>query len=117
MRNLYRPDKQPKKDKVRFKKNMTDAEKKEAYISLCEAARQYIHQITVKFLDNFENKDRFQMAAKTGIINTMPQQYNEAFINRVKRLEKMANSKGYDMKYSKWKTTEEYGFFFTRETK
>ncbi len=114
MRDLYRPDKKPVK--IKFKKNLTVEEKREVYQGICRQARAYIHQITEGFLKNFQDKDRFQMAAKTGIINTMPQKYNEAFIKRIDRLCKMAESRGYTVQFAKWRTTAEYGWWCVRET-
>jgi len=110
MRNLDKPP-----VKIRFKSNMTDSEKLEVYEGICRASRQYIVQTTEQFFKNFLKKDRFQVAAKTGIITTMPKKYNEAFIKRMGRLADMAESRGYVVKFSKWKTTKEYGWFYVRE--
>ena len=110
MRDLYRPDKKPKRE-------LTKREMKMAYTRLCSAARHYIRRTTEKFFKNFQKKDRFQMAAKMKMVNSMPQQYNEAFIKRIKRLSNMAESKGYTVQFSKWRTTKEYNWHFVRETK
>ena len=118
MRELYRPDNMPEKDKVKFKKDlkeMTKEELREAYSGICMASRAYIHQLTTQFLKNLNKKDRIQMAAKQGIINTMPYEYNEIFLKRVDRLCNMAESNGYVVKFSKWRTTKEYGWFFVRD--
>jgi len=116
MRDLYRPDNPEKKVKFKNLEKMTKKEIREAYTDICAASRQYIHQITEKFLKNFMNKDRFQVAAKQGIINTMPFEYNELFLKRIDRLCKMAESQGYVVNFSKWRTTSEYGWFFVRES-
>lgn len=117
MRKLYRHDSEVEKDmKVKFKNldKMSDTEIDAAFMDLCVMSRAYIKMVTAKFLKHFNKKDRFQMAATQGIINTLPPAYNEAFIRRVNRLCKMAESQGYAVNFSKWRTTSEYGWFFVR---
>ena len=103
--------------RLKHPKDMTVNERREAYQGVCRASRAYIQQITEKFLSNLDDKDRFQMSAKTGIINTMPRKYNEAFIKRTDRLCKMAESLGYTVNFSKWRTSAEYGWWLVREVK
>jgi hypothetical protein len=117
MRELYRDDRDVERAmKMRFKDldKMSEKEINAAFGDLCIMSRAYIKLITKKFLDRFQEKDRFQMAAKQGIINTMPTEYNEAFLKRVDRLCKMAESRKYVVNFSKWRTTDEYGWFFVR---
>ncbi len=118
MRDLYRDDKDVEKVmKVMFKNldKMSKEDVEAAYKDLCIMARAYIKMVTAKFFNNFRKKDRFQMAAKQGIINTLPPEYNEAFLRRVDRLCSMAESQGYAVNFLKWRTTKEYGWFFVRD--
>ena len=115
MRDLYRPDGPEQKIKLKGLENMSKEEVRDAYRGLCEASRAYIHQTTKKFLKHFNKKDRFQMAVKQGIVNTLPHEYNELLLKRIDRLCSMAESKGYVINFSKWRTTKEYGWFFVRE--
>jgi hypothetical protein len=117
MRDLYRPDEDQPIGKFKDIKKMTPAERQEAVRAIYASSRAYINQITEKFLKSFDKKDRFSISAKMGIINTLPPQYNELFIRRISRLRRMAQSVGYEMRFSKWKTTKEYGWFFVRGEK
>ena len=116
MRDLYKPDADKVEQKVRLKEGMTKEELREAYAGICAAARAYIKQITEHFFKSLETEDRFSITVKTGIINTMPPQYNEAFIKRIGRLSNIAESQMYDVKFSKWKHSKEYNWHFVRQT-
>jgi len=104
-------------DEVKLKdlKKMTPEERREAVEAIYAASRAYIHQTTEKFLKNFQNKDRFQLAVKQEIIKTLPPEYLETFLKRMDRLTNMAESQGYVVNFSKWRTTKEYGWFYVRE--
>lgn len=114
MRDLYRAD-NPEPKKVKFKKGMTPQEAQEAVKFLRASSRLYIKKATDIFLEKFRVEDRFNVTVKKGIINTMPPEYNEAFINRITRLAKMAESERYAVKFSEWKQSKEYNWFFVRE--
>jgi len=114
MREIYRKDKE-KAIKSKPLKEWTKDEIDDAYFGVCLAAREYIRLTTEKFFKEVNKKDRFTISVKTGIINTMPPEYNEFFIKRMKRLIKISRSKGYTDQFSKWRTTKEYGWFFVRK--
>jgi len=118
MKSPYREDKTPEPKKVRFKNSLKEMNSTELHLALKiieTAARAYIVKATESFLKNFNKKDRFQLVVKRGIINTMPPKYNERFIKRVNKLCNMAESVGYTANFSKWRTSEEYGWFFVRQ--
>ncbi|MEE9214071.1 MAG: hypothetical protein V3V70_07385 [Candidatus Scalindua sp.] len=120
MRELYRKDKE-QAIKGKPLKEWTKQEIDDAFFGVCLAAKEYIKLTTKSFfkhkkdIKKKQGRHTFTIAVKTGIINTIPHEYNEKFIKRMKKLTKISESFGYTMQFSKWRTSKEYGWYFMRE--
>jgi len=80
-----------------------------------KASRQYIMDFTEKWMDKIKlGVPRFSIAAVWGIIRTMPPVHNEFFIRRTHRLSNIAEGMGYIIKFSKWRSTKEYGWILEK---